>query len=336
MGDTASPQGTTVQQDLQRSYGSNWTKVNMTTLSDWITIAAHNIQILSYTAKHYQTIIQTNLVWGLILSTAAGTISTARFTMSFDSELNMIFNGLFTFMTFTTACVTGYIKIFHIQEKLEECIRLRQDWVTFGSAIASELQLPVELRHDALYVITKNKLKYLDLLKARPDVPEWCVAKAKKELAGSAGNVNLDATNLAHTIMDIAKQEMALMDAKVDDASQTSSMPGFSAVSKSNVRAPQKAQVNRDPVQKIEKIEKPEKTEKTEKAEKTDEVPQSLTLTVGKPPTANTATNTIVPIAPNSANTATTANTVTSIPIAAIAAIATKQPFYVQPTYPKR
>ena len=325
MGDTASPQGTTVQQDLQRSYGSNWTKVNMTTLSDWITIAAHNIQILSYTAKHYQTIIQTNLVWGLILSTAAGTISTARFTMSFDSELNMIFNGLFTFMTFTTACVTGYIKIFHIQEKLEECIRLRQDWVTFGSAIASELQLPVELRHDALYVITKNKLKYLDLLKARPDVPEWCVAKAKKELAGSAGNVNLDATNLAHTIMDIAKQEMALMDAKVDDASQTSSMPGFSAVSKSNVRAPQKAQVNRDSVQKIEKIEK------TEKTEKTDEVPQSLTLTVGKPPTANTATNTIVPIA---TITGTTVNTLTNAThLAAIAAIATK---HAQPTQYKR
>jgi hypothetical protein len=270
---------------------------------------------------------------------ASGTISTARFTMSFDSELNMIFNGLFTFMTFTTACVTGYIKIFHIQEKLEECIRLRQDWVTFGSAIASELQLPVELRHDALYVITKNKLKYLDLLKARPDVPEWCVKKAKKELAGSAGNVNLDATNLAHTIMDIAKQEMTLMDAKVDDASQTSSMSGFSAVPKSNVRAPQKAQVNRDPVQKIEKTENTEKTEKaekTEKTEKTDEVPQSLTLTVGKPPTANTATNTIVPIA---TTTGTTANTLKNIPIeaiAAIATIATKQPFYAQPTHHKR
>ena len=197
----------------------------MSTLSDWITIAAHNIQILSFTVKHYQTIIQTNLVIGLVLSTAAGTISTSRFTISYDSTTSMIMNGVFTFMTFMTAIVTGYIKIYHVQERLEECIRLKQEWVVFGSAIASELQLPTELRHDALYVITKNKNKYLDLLKARPDVPDWCVAKAKKELEGIAATVNLDATNLAHTIMDIAKQEMAGMMAKLDGTSQTSFIP---------------------------------------------------------------------------------------------------------------
>jgi len=330
MGDTASPQGTTVQQDLQRSYGSNWTLSNMSTLSDWITIAAHNMQILAHASKYYQSVIQTNLVVGLVLSTAAGTISTARFTTTFDTNINMIFNGVFTFMTFATACVTGYIKIYQIQEKLEECIQLRQDWVTFGSAIASELQLPIELRHDALYVITKNKLKYLDLLKARPDVPDWCVSKAKKELASSAGSVNLNATNLAHTIMDIAKQEMSELAAKVDDASQTTSMP---TIQKLSVRATSKVQVQRD---------------QGDQGQKIDEAPQSLTLTVGKATntgntanTANTATATNTAntantaTATNTANTANTANTVTTladtaslankVAIAAIAAIGQKK-----------
>lgn len=330
MGDTASPQATTMQQDLQRSYGSNWTLSNMSTLFDWITIAAHNIQILGHASKYYQSVIQTNLVVGLVLSTAAGTISTARFTTTFDTNINMIFNGVFTFMTFATACVTGYIKIYQIQEKLEECIQLRQDWVTFGSAIASELQLPIELRHDALYVITKNKIKYLDLLKARPDVPDWCVSKAKKELASSAGSVNLNATNLAHTIMDIAKQEMSELAAKVDDASQTSSMP---TIQKPSVRATSKVQVQRDQVQRDQG--------QGDQAQKTDEAPQSLTLTVGKATnTGNTATattNTATTVATTTANTVietvttkptteiTTASLANKVAIAAIAAIGQKK-----------
>lgn len=252
MSDNTSPQPT--QSDLQRSYGSNWTTANMSTLSDWITIAAHNIEILTHAVKHYQRIIQTNIVVGLVLSTAAGTISTSQFTTTFDSTTSMVLNGVFTFMTFTTAIVTGYIKIYHVQEQLEECIRLKQEWVVFGSAIASELQLPTELRHDALYVITKNKNKYLDLLKGRPDVPDWCVAKAKKELEGMASTVNLDATNLAHTIMDIAKQEMAAIAAKLDGASQTSFMPMTNKITSQS-----KVQLNRD------------------------EPPESLVLTMGKP-----------------------------------------------------
>jgi hypothetical protein len=324
MGDTASPQATSIQQDLQRSYGSNWTLSNMSTLSDWITIAAHNMQILGHASKYYQSVIQTNLVVGLVLSTAAGTISTARFTTTFDSNINMVFNGVFTFMTFATACVTGYIKIFQIQEKLEECIQLRQDWVTFGSAIASELQLPVELRHDALYVITKNKLKYLDLLKARPDVPEWCVTKAKKELASSAGSVNLNATNLAHTIMDIAKQEMMEMTSKVDDASQTSSMP---TIQKLSVRTTSKVQVQRDQVQRDQvqggqaqgnQVQRDQA--QGDQPQRVEEAPQSLTLTVGKATnvttgtnTANTANTAVIKVQPvntaNTANTAITTNT---------------------------
>lgn len=283
MSDNTSPQPT--QSDLQRSYGSNWTTANMSTLSDWITIAAHNIQILTYAVKHYQTIIQTNIVVGLVLSTAAGTISTSQFTTSFDATTSMVLNGIFTFMTFTTAIVTGYIKMYHVQELLEECIRLKQEWVVFGSAIASELQLPTELRHDALYVITKNKNKYLDLLKGRPDVPDWCLAKAKKELEGMASTVNLDATNLAHTIMDIAKQEMTAIAAKLDGASQTSFMPIVNKnISQSKVQL------------------------------KRDEPPDTLVLTMTKPLAAPTAALpvTTLPVATLPVTTLQTKPTITT------------------------
>jgi hypothetical protein len=205
----------------------------------------------------------------------------------------MVLNGVFTFMSFTTAIVTGYIKIYHVQEQLEECIRLKQEWVVFGSAIASELQLPTELRHDALYVITKNKNKYLDLLKGRPDVPDWCVAKAKKELEGMASTVNLDATNLAHTIMDIAKQEMTAIAAKLDGASQTSFMPLVNRITTQS-----KVQVKRD-----------EPAESAESAE-------SLVLTMTKPATVAAPAS-----QPKPTITTTGMNTVTSVNPIAMAAI---------------
>jgi len=206
MSDSASPQ-TNKQADLQRSYGTNWTRANVETLNEWITIAAYNIQILTYASQYHQRLLRNNIILGLLLSTASGTISAARFGLQSSTSTDNILNGLFTAMSFLIALFTGCLKVYSIQERLEEFLRIKQEWIVFSTAITSELQLPTQLRHDALYTIVKNKAKYLDLLKANPEIPPFCVERVKKEF-GNVGDADVDATNLPKTMLSIAATEL--------------------------------------------------------------------------------------------------------------------------------
>jgi len=206
MSDSASPQ-TNKQADLQRSYGTNWTKANVETLNEWITIAAYNIQILTYASQYHQRLLRNNIILGLLLSTASGTISAARFGLQNNALTDNVLNGLFTAMSFLIALFTGCLKVYSIQERLEEFLRIKQEWIVFSTAITSELQLPTPLRHDALYTIVKNKAKYLDLLKANPEIPPFCVERVKKEF-GNVGDADVDATNLPKTMLSIAATEL--------------------------------------------------------------------------------------------------------------------------------
>jgi len=210
MSDSASPQ-TNKQADLQRSYGTNWTKANVETLNEWITIAAFNIQILTYASQYHQRLLRNNIILGLLLSTASGTISAARFGLQSSALTDNVLNGLFTAMSFLIALFTGCLKVYSIQERLEEFLRIKQEWIVFSTAITSELQLPTQLRHDALYTIVKNKAKYLDLLKANPEIPPFCLDRVKKEF-GNVGDADVDATNLPKTMLSIAATELLSFD----------------------------------------------------------------------------------------------------------------------------
>jgi hypothetical protein len=232
MSDSASPQ-TSKQADLQRSYGSNWTKTNVMTLNEWITIAAYNIQILTYASQYHQQLLRNNIILGLLLSTASGTISAARFSITNDTLLDNILNGLFTAMSFIIAIFTGCIKVYSVQERLEEFLRIKQDWIVFSTALTSELQLPTPLRHDALYVIVKNKVKYLDLLKANPDIPAFCVARVKAEFGAAA---DMDATNLPKTMMSIAAMELAQFSGEEEEGGSTAPLLGKNTVSTMSMR----------------------------------------------------------------------------------------------------
>jgi len=216
MSDSASPQ-TNKQADLQRSYGTNWTRANVETLNEWITIAAYNIQILTYASQYHQRLLRNNIILGLLLSTASGTISAARFGLQSNALTDNVLNGLFTAMSFLIALFTGCLKVYSIQERLEEFLRIKQEWIVFSTAITSELQLPTQLRHDALYTIVKNKAKYLDLLKANPEIPPFCVDRVKKEF-GTAGDPDVDATNLPKTMLSIAATELLSFGAEAKDA----------------------------------------------------------------------------------------------------------------------
>ncbi len=167
---------------LQNSRGTNWHENNMRTIFSWICISAFQIEALDLSIRYYREIIRKSVFLSLVFSTASGTLSITRFGFTIDPSISYIFNGLFTFMSFCIAIVTGSIKIYQIQEKLEEFIRIKQEWILFGTTLASELQLPTKLRKDALYLIISNKTKYLDLLKIDCEIPESIKVNVKNKI----------------------------------------------------------------------------------------------------------------------------------------------------------
>ena len=193
--------------DLQRSYGENWTKTNVETLFEWVAIAAFHIRCLDLGSKYYRNVIRNHTIFGLIVSTLSGTISVSQFGLSPSDKASITLNAIFAVLSFAIAIYTGFIKVYQIQERLELAIKLKQDWTVFSTAIASELQLPVELRRDALWIIIKNKTTYLDLLKMDYEVPDGIKSRVDKELP-HPDNLHLNITTLPHIIMDIGIQEL--------------------------------------------------------------------------------------------------------------------------------
>lgn len=192
--------------DLSRSYGRNWTKTNVHTLFDWLTVAAFNMQCLEYAIEKHRASIRNFTIYGLIVSTLSGTISLSQFGIEPGHVSNKILQGIFTFFTFSLAIYTGYVKIYQIQERLEQFIKLRQDWAVFATTIGSELQLPIDLRRDALHLIVKYKSTYLDLIKLDIEIPEKLRIRAEQSLPKTDSHIQV--TNLPSTIINIGIQEM--------------------------------------------------------------------------------------------------------------------------------
>ena len=181
----------------------DWNKSNVETLIEWVSISALNMKILDKTISYYRTIIRRNIIIGLILSTSSGTLSAVRINSTNTSDLfSFSMNILFTGMSFLIAYSSGYIKVFQVQEKLEQFIKIKQEWISFSTLIASELQLPVKLRQNASKLIEKYKLTYLDLLKYDLEIPPFI----RKEIEESMGLKKIK-TTLSDIIIEIVVDE---------------------------------------------------------------------------------------------------------------------------------
>jgi len=197
---------TTLKRSVQ-SYSSNddenknWNDNNITTLIDWTTYSAFNIEALDQSIKFLQGINRWNTIISLLLSSSAGTISTARFGLDSNSYLNNVFNYLFTIMSFSMTIFAGIIKVYQVQEKIERLIKLKQEWIEFSLTIAAEFQLPLIERQDALILIKKYKSKYLDLLKTENEIPQFIknrVIKSIKDL-----NIDKDKIIAMHSLSNV-------------------------------------------------------------------------------------------------------------------------------------
>jgi low affinity Fe/Cu permease len=159
----------------------NWNYKNLNTFSTWIQVASFKIECLDCAIKKNRTIIQQSVIYGLILSTISGSISITQFS-DFNETARFILNVIYTLLTFNIAFITGYVKTFQIQEKLEEYLQLKQSWISFSASITAELQLPKELRRDPEIIISENKEKYLDLFKNDLEISTLDVKRAMKKL----------------------------------------------------------------------------------------------------------------------------------------------------------
>jgi hypothetical protein len=194
--------------DLSRRHGSHWERPYVETLFDWIRIAAFNISCLELCIVYYRTILRNQTIFGLILSTASGTLSVSQFGVSDSSLTSFIIKVCFTFFSFAMAISTGWLKIYQIQERLEASIKLKQDWIVFSTTIASELQLPRRLRRDGLWLIRSNKDIYLELLKSETEIPSHI---KKKVIGGDLSrpqDKDMNMISLPHIMIDICNTEM--------------------------------------------------------------------------------------------------------------------------------
>jgi hypothetical protein len=157
----------------------DWSGANLETISQWVQISAFQIEALELAIIYYRMIIRQNVLLGVVFSTASGSLSLSQMN---STEQKFVYNIIFTIMSFSIAVFTGLIKIYQIQEQLEEFIQLKQEWIGFSLTITTEVQLPVTQRKRALDLITKNKNKYLDLLKRDADIPFRIKTKAYKHL----------------------------------------------------------------------------------------------------------------------------------------------------------
>lgn len=155
------------EEEIRFRKGANWIPDNVKTLMQWIHISAIYIDILGESTKLYKRILRASTIINLVLSSFASTITISQYSDVTNQilALDWVVKGLVTLSTIAITINAGYLKVYNIQEKVEKAIRLQQQWIDFGTAISSELQLPVEHRKDALFFIIKMKETYTALIK---------------------------------------------------------------------------------------------------------------------------------------------------------------------------
>lgn len=169
--------------DLMANYkferGGNWSPDYVRTILQWIHICSINLDVMTEASFHYKRLIRRNTILSLLMSTITSTASFTQFNISEQSYpgLSLAIKVIITVLATVIALSSGFIKIYQIQEKLEKAIKLQQEWTTFGSTLSSELQLPIKLRKDALYLIIKYKDIYTELFKQQADVSKKIITR---------------------------------------------------------------------------------------------------------------------------------------------------------------
>lgn len=185
--------------------GENWNKQEVQILTEWIHISATFLDILSEACERYRKTLRANTIINLVFSTIASTISVSTFNLSEESNAGtaLALKITFTCMTMILTIAAGYIKVYQIQEKLENSLRLKNEWALFGSKISSEMQLPLMLRTNGIALVNKMKDTYLQLVQSDLGIRKDII----KRMAARSGLTTDDLT-LSEIFERIAGKEL--------------------------------------------------------------------------------------------------------------------------------
>lgn len=162
---------------MSEEVDNNW-NTHANTILGWITIGSYMIEALDMSIDWCRGIVRTNTIVGIALSTASGSIS----VINFGANGGIVLNILFTVFSFVVAVNTSRIKIFQIQERMEQCMKLRYEWCTFVTGLSNELQVPVHMRNDANLVVEGNRAEFMNLLRMDCEMPYFVKHKIKLQM----------------------------------------------------------------------------------------------------------------------------------------------------------
>ena len=200
------------------------------TIGQWMYIGAYQLKLIDAMIQSDQYCIRANAITGIILSTLTGTLSVTTLGINDPTHIyTTISSVIFALFSFSVAIFTGYVKVYQIQERLESCIKLKQDWIIFTTTITSEMQLPLDLRRDALYLIIRNKDTYLDLIKRQIDVPKRIIDSIDEDMKTSMktakNGYDMNVRSLANVVLNIQDevrhdvQERSIKNLKLTESS---------------------------------------------------------------------------------------------------------------------
>ncbi len=186
--------------------GENWNYQEVKILTEWIHISATFLDILSEACESYRKTLRANTIINLVFSTIASTISVSTFNLSEESNAGtaLALKIAFTCMTMILTIAAGYIKVYQIQEKLENSLRLKNEWALFGSKISSEMQLPLMLRTNGIALVSKMKDIYLQLVQSDLGIRKDII----KRMAARSG-LTMDDLTLSEIFERIANDELS-------------------------------------------------------------------------------------------------------------------------------
>ena len=168
--------------ELERNLGTDWNVSNILTLVEWLNIASLYILLLDKQISYYRKILNQITIYGLVISTITSTVSLSQLSMS-EAEypnLTMALKVAFSITSIFTTITTGALKVMKIQENLETALEYYKKWNNFASEISGQLQIPIEIRKNALSIIIRLKSNFKELFTTRLPLTESVVSNASK------------------------------------------------------------------------------------------------------------------------------------------------------------
>jgi hypothetical protein len=152
--------------------GKEWNLSNYTTILNWLNMANLNNLLLDFTIAHYRGIVNRVTVITLIVSSVASTISLLQFSNSTDTIGYFVVQIITVILSFITSILAGYLKITRMNDLLEEAQARHQAVIEFITELSIQLQLPINIRTNALKLIMSRQKDSKTLLASEINIPK--------------------------------------------------------------------------------------------------------------------------------------------------------------------